>query len=96
LYYSISTTGDDIDKVGRYYERFLGLRPSAMGSGGVIAGDEETAVASGSDSSRDDHEPRSVQVAVALQRTKDHVITLHLSRCKDEDATHIVVSFAQR
>jgi hypothetical protein len=95
MYYGVFTTSDDINEVGKHYEKVLGMRVSAEESWQVI-GRGGIAVASGSDSARADGNLRNVQVAVASQRTKDYVITVHLSRSKDEDITHIVLLCAQR
>jgi hypothetical protein len=96
LHYSVATTRDDMDKVGKHYEELLGILPTAVGSGNTVAGGEETVVAVGSDSLTPGNKPRDVQAALALQRTKDHVVALHMSRSKDEDSTHIVLFFSRR
>jgi hypothetical protein len=96
LIYSVSTASDDMNKVGKHYANLVEQPVSAEGSSGGVAGGDEAMVASGSDSLTPDDKPRGVQAAVASRWTRDYVVTVHLSRSKDEDATHIVLTFAQR
>jgi hypothetical protein len=96
LYYSVSTTDDDINTVGGHYAKVLGERVSVAGSGGGVVGNEEMAAVAGNDSMTADSKPRSVQAAFTTQRTKDCIVTVHVSRGKDDDATHIVLCVAQR
>jgi hypothetical protein len=100
---ALYVTGDDLDKVLKHFADKLGrdLKDVTATAGGV-EGTPEKQTASFNDSFRpyDDktmkYPPRAVTMHVAVQNTKTYTLTLIISRVKDEDHTHIAVTYVEK
>jgi len=97
--FMVQATSDGLGKVLAFYGKKVGARLTPEHPGGMgFRSDEEKVSAFLDDSVQPGPkaQERPVAVHIAVQRTKDHFLTLVISRAKTEDQTHISLTYVTR
>jgi hypothetical protein len=100
---ALYVTGDDLDKVLKHFGDQLGRKlndVSATAGGAEGTPEKQTGSFNDSfqpfDNKEKKYPPRAVTMHIAAQNTKTYTLTLVISRIKDEDQTHIAVTYVEK
>jgi hypothetical protein len=103
---ALYVTGDDVEKVLKFYGKKFGQRLSgdepAKGDSGVVGGstDQQTGTFTDSFQPYDDKAKKAPRRAVAMhivtQNTKAYTVNIVITRVTGEDHTHIAMTFVKR
>jgi hypothetical protein len=89
LYCERLTSSDDFEKVAAFYQKKAGTDLGALAPDGIQANGSGQA-------SIDDSSKRSVALRTWVQHTDSYSLTVVVSRTKEENVTHIILSYWKR
>jgi hypothetical protein len=89
LYCERLTSSDDFEKVAAFYQKTAGADLGALTPDSVQTNGSGQA-------SIDDSSKRSVSLRTWVQHTDSYSLTVVVSRTKDENVTHIILSYLKR
>jgi hypothetical protein len=102
LHQGVYTTADSLEQVVTWYEKKLGRRFAVDTPGHGIESGPEATMAFIADSFQPrkagggEQLLRAIKIAVASRTSDASVLTVVVNRLAGEDATHIILSFAQK
>jgi hypothetical protein len=101
---ALYVTGDDLEKVLKFYGKKLGQKLSGNNSapaGGIVGGpDQQTGSFDDSaqpyDAKAKEYPRRAVAMHIATQNTKEYTVNIVITRVPAESHTHIALTFVKR